>query len=260
MAVRDSLITDNPARYIRNKKSQKEQPDPLSLVEMERVLSYMHLNLPELAANYFEFACMAGARTSELIAIQWQDVDFINNTVTIRRARVRQKLKSTKTFQVRQLELNSRALAVVERQLKITFREDDPNAFVFISPITGEPFLDDQTPRKSYWYPTLDALGIRRRPAYNTRHTFATLALTAGANPMWVSRQMGHANMKMLLEIYSRWIDNANDDHERNKMDSLFLTAPTPPQLAGASGCKLNENKAITGGEGGIRTRVRILS
>lgn len=45
----------------------------------------------------------------------------------------------------------------------------------------------------------------------------------AGALPMWVSRQMGHKNMKMLLENYSRWIDQADKQKEKNKLDAILL-------------------------------------
>ena len=38
----------------------------------------------------------------------------------------------------------------------------------------------------------------------------ATLNLMAGAFPIWLSRQMGHFGMQMLLNIYSRWIDGAD--------------------------------------------------
>jgi hypothetical protein len=37
-------------------------------------------------------------------------------------------------------------------------------------------------------------LAIRQRDAYQTRHTFAMLALMASANPMWVARQLGHVD------------------------------------------------------------------
>ena len=66
--------------------------------------------------------------------------------------------------------------------------------------------------------------------------------------------------MKMLLEVYARWIDKSDDGRERNKMDLLFANAPSPPQIEVPQGGKLNRNKTDTGGEGGIRTRVRILS
>jgi integrase len=46
-----------------------------------------------------------------------------------------------------------------------------------------------------------------RRP-YETRHTAATLWLASGEAPEWIARQMGHANTKMLFEIYSRYVPN----------------------------------------------------
>ena len=66
--------------------------------------------------------------------------------------------------------------------------------------------------------------------------------------------------MKMLLETYAKWIDNSDDGRERNKMDQLFATASSLPHFDEMQESKLNENNAGIGGEGGIRTRVRILS
>jgi integrase len=43
-------------------------------------------------------------------------------------------------------------------------------------------------------------LGIRQRPAYNTRHTFATVALMAGVNPAYSARQLGHAITAILFK------------------------------------------------------------
>jgi len=47
---------------------------------------------------------------------------------------------------------------------------------------------------------------MRWRPAYNTRHTFATAALMTGAvPPAYIAAQLGHS-VKMLLEKYARWL------------------------------------------------------
>lgn len=46
--------------------------------------------------------------------------------------------------------------------------------------------------------------------------------LMAGANPMWVSKQMGHVNMKMLLEVYAKWIDEADKSKEIDKVDQAL--------------------------------------
>jgi hypothetical protein len=44
-----------------------------------------------------------------------------------------------------------------------------------------------------YWVPTLKRLGIRHRPQYNTRHTYATMMLMAGMKPAFCAGQMGHS-------------------------------------------------------------------
>jgi len=229
LAVRDGLISDSPARHLRNRRLQKDPPDPFERAEMERILEGFTQQGNLAMRNYFEFAFTSGMRTSELIALRWRDVDFDRRVVHVRQARVRNQTKATKTYRSREIELNERALAVLTRQLALSF-SGAMEGCVFLEGNTAEGFRDDRVQRERYWYPLLDRLGIRRRPAYNTRHTFATLALLAGADPMWVSRQLGHANMRLLLETYSRWMDRSDAGRNRAKLDALFNEAPVVPR------------------------------
>ncbi|MDW2812641.1 site-specific integrase, partial [Acinetobacter baumannii] len=50
--------------------------------------------------------------------------------------------------------------------------------------------------------------GLKSRRAYQTRHTAATLWLSAGENPEWNARQLGHSTTEMLFRVYSRYIPN----------------------------------------------------
>lgn len=219
MAYLDGLIEVNPAARIKNAKAQKPPPDPLTLEEVEAVLAYLRETLPAPVANYFEFAFFTGLRTSELIALTWEDIDFRLRLARVQRAKVQKQIKSTKTNQIRDVELNSRALGALELQKAQTFLAGTE---VFIHPYTGRPYNDDKPPRL-FWDRALKALGIRHRNAYQTRHTFATLNLMAGANPMWVARQMGHVSLKMLLEHYARWIDASDKGLEKSKMERFLL-------------------------------------
>ncbi|EKD73099.1 MAG: hypothetical protein ACD_45C00462G0002 [uncultured bacterium] len=48
--------------------------------------------------------------------------------------------------------------------------------------------------------------GVRYRNPYQTRHTYASMLLSAGENPLWVAKQMGHQNTEMIIKHYGRWI------------------------------------------------------
>ena len=80
---------------------------------------------------------------------------------------------------------------------------------IFENPKTLRPWHDERSQRDHYWKPTLRALGIRERRAYCTRHTFCTVGLMGNVKPAYIAAQAGHS-LKMLLEVYARWIP-AND-------------------------------------------------
>ena len=42
-----------------------------------------------------------------------------------------------------------------------------------------------------------------------TRHSFATVALSCGENPLWIAKVMGHRNTEMIIKVYSKYIENA---------------------------------------------------
>ena len=62
--------------------------------------------------------------------------------------------------------------------------------------------------RDGVWYKALEKAALRRRTAYQTRHTFASNALAAGEAPAWVAAHLGHATAEMLFKVYARFIPN----------------------------------------------------
>ncbi len=41
---------------------------------------------------------------------------------------------------------------------------------------------------------------------YQTRHTYASMMLSQGENIMWMSKQLGHVDVEMVMKTYGRWI------------------------------------------------------
>ena len=78
--------------------------------------------------------------------------------------------------------------------------------FSFLNP-DNKP-IEIETLRKNAWSKGLKNAGIEYRPIIQTRHTFATMMISAGENLGWVQKMMGHASLKMITDKYFSYIPN----------------------------------------------------
>lgn len=224
-AVADEVIVVSPMALIKNAKAQREPPDPFELEEVEIHLAQLDKMYGDQVSGYFEFAFFSGVRPSEEIALMWGDVDWRRSTVSVRRAKVWGEEKDrVKNFVARDIELTARALAALQRQKAHTFLAQGQ---IFHNPHTGRPWANVEHQRR-LWGRAFPHTKLRYREPYQTRHTFASQAIMAGANPAWVARQLGHVNMGMLLKVYAKWIDAADRSRERAKLDAAFSTSAAP--------------------------------
>lgn len=222
VAMADRLTTTNPALEIHYVKHQTPDPDPFDPEEVKAILQWILEHYGEEVENYFGVGFYAGLRTSEEMSIVWNDIDWNDDIIKIQRARVRKEHKGTKTGLSRDHELNSVALYYLSRQKKFTQLKGD---LVFPDPVTGRQFNDDKPPRLRYWIPALKALGIRYREPYQMRHTYATRAIMAGVNPVYVARQMGNS-VRVMFKNYARWIERADRGRERSKLEDALGQNP----------------------------------
>jgi integrase len=123
-------------------------------------------------------------RLGEQTALKWREVDWERKTISIVVSRVmgiegRPKTKGS----YRDIDM----LPVVEEALREQRRQNSTKSpYVFLSN-DGNP-VDGETLRKTTWTPGLKRAGLEYRSMYHTRHTFATLMLSAGENMGWCSR------------------------------------------------------------------------
>jgi len=102
----------------------------------------------------------------------------------------------------REVKLLPPALAVLRLQKALTFLK---SAEVFQNR-TSDRWTGDQVIRDRMWTPALKRAKVRYRKPYQTRHTYASMMLMAGENPLWVAKQMGHTDAALTLKRYGRWI------------------------------------------------------
>ena len=209
-AFADGLIERDPAARIRAMKVRQDEPDPFTREEQAAILAA----LPEVARNMFRFAFWTGLRTGELIALEWRDVDFQTNTVRVRRSESRGVVKRPKSASgERDVDLLPPAIEALQAQKPWTFLAE--HGRVWINPKDMRPWKWDSQVRQYCWERALKKAGVRYRPPYQTRHTYASMMLSAGANPLWVARQMGHKDWGMIRKRYGRWIPQEQSEAER---------------------------------------------
>jgi len=205
-AVEDELIEVNPLASWKIKRRKTEvrgdDIDPFDQDEREAILGA----LTGQNLNMMTFWFWTGLRPSELIALDWTDIDFIHNRVRISKALTQAAIapETPKTeASGRYIELLSPALDALEAQKEYTFLAGNE---IFQNPRTGERWTGDQPIRKTMWTYALKKAGVRYRYPYQCRHTFATMMLDAGENIRWISNQLGHTDWTFTARTYTRYM------------------------------------------------------
>jgi len=206
----DETIDKNPMDRIKNLKIEKHEPHPFSQSELSRVLEVVE----PISANMIRFAAWTGLRTGELFALTWGDIDMkakicrVSKTIT--RGVLKNSPKTSSGF--RTIELLPQALEALQAQKEHSYLVGN---HVWLQHDTKTAFTNDDQLRKRVWLKAIRKSGVQYRPPYQLRHTFASTVLSAGANPMWVAQQMGHADWGMIRKIYGKWIQQETSEAER---------------------------------------------
>ena len=91
----------------------------------------------------------------------------------------------------------------------------------------------EQFTRKT-WTPLLVLAGLRHRGIHQLRDTWASLLPMQGESPASVSKQAGHASIKITVDIYGHWIPGANRQAV-DRLDDPEPVLPAPERNAGAT-------------------------
>ena len=191
---------DNPYDDIKSLKEPKTDIQPFTLEEVWKFINGVRADY----RNYYLVRFFTGMRTSEIDGLIWENIDFDRREIVIKQALVKGKIVPPKTQEsYRAIQMSPWVYDALLEQQAITYERSD---YVFCAH-TGEP-LDYNNVNKRVWHPTLKILGLKKRNAYQSRHTAATLWLAAGESPEWIASQMGHSTTKMLFNTYSRYVPN----------------------------------------------------
>ena len=199
-AIKYKQISSNPILHIDKLVVKKIKPNPLMINEIDDLLS----TLSGCEKNFYEVAIWTGLSTGEQITLYWEDIDFENRTLMIQRAYDKfsdNKIGKTKNeFRTRPVELLEPAWQALRKQQKLTGHEK----LVFINPRTNSFWSYDSL--SVVWHKALTKINATKRVPYQTRHTFASIMISAGLPLAWLQQQMGHSSLEMIDKKYAKWL------------------------------------------------------
>ena len=201
LAVLSELININPVVAVRAPKvlKAKKKQIPFTLDEIDLILE----NSQGHVRNFLGISFFTGMRGGEILALTWDDIDFVTDTISITKTVSRGVINSTKTTASdRDIEMISQAKKFFEAQRLETGLK---HSFVFL-----------QKDMKSYhgtnvrfykqFKNLIKKLNLEDRSMHNTRHTFASIMLNNQIEPLWVSATLGHKSLDVTLGIYTHFM------------------------------------------------------
>jgi integrase len=246
LAVKNRIIAYNPANDVDiPAKAQESHRRALTEEEQQWII-----NTPHRAQCGAMIMMYAGLRRGELLALTWNDIDLknkticVNKTVTLKEGQPKIKPFTKTQAGMRVVDIPQR-LADFLKEEKKKIPADAVNPLV--CPTKSGTIMTDTAWRRlwnSYlvdlnfkYGNQIDKKGHRARSKRNPngivmtiphftahwlRHTFATLLYLSGVDVLTAKEQLGHADIKTTLAIYTH-LDQQFKRHSMTKLDE-YLT------------------------------------
>jgi integrase len=193
---------------------------PFSLDEQNKIIQ----SVPAHWKPYFDTAFKIGLRQGEQIALKADDIDWTKGLLRVRRAITRDENgkimvgKTKNKYSRRTIKLIPVMRDALKKQKKI---HDGIKGEYFFCSIEGA-MVDTSHLRKQVWKPALKQAVLDYREMKQTRHSFATNALSCGENPLWIARVMGHRDTDMIIRVYGKYIENFNGIQDGNNLNNFY--------------------------------------
>ena len=238
-ARRWKLISDNPAAGLSLPRNERRALEFFTVDEARRFVAAASLEPDGLVLLV---ALATGLRPSEYLALRQRDFDRDRNTLTVAQtiervpgggiegnARGQWRTDDTKRPRSRRTvalpaALGARVADLVDRHARLfgekVLRQGEIDGLIFRTP-RGKPIHERNLVQRVF-KPLLRRAGLPDLRLYDLRHSFATLALRAGAPARLVSEQLGHASVAFTLDTYGHVLDESRGEAAERISELIF--------------------------------------
>ena len=217
LAVAQKIISANPTNACALPKIEHQE---MQTIPTEQLQAFLQEAKATGVYEMYYIELATGLRRGELLGLKWQDIDWKNGIIKVRRqvARVDGQIKEaplkTKNS-YRTVTISQQAIEVLKEQKKKT-----NDTYVFPSP-NGGPISPDSV--NNMLKRVLERAGIPKIRFHDLRHTFATIALQNGVDIKTVSSMLGHFSAGFTLDTYAHVTTSAQKEAAQTMGNILSL-------------------------------------
>lgn len=184
-------------------KAERKQIEKISDTEQKKLVSYLKANM-SLTAFGILLSLFMGLRIGELCGLKWEDIDFRNKILHIRRTV--QRISSANGNRKTKIVISAPKSATSFRDIAIPdalmkyFEMFRSEADYFILSGTDKP-VEPRTMQYRY-KKILQSAEVENHNYHKLRHTFATNSAEKGFNVKALSAVLGHSSVTLTLNRY----------------------------------------------------------
>ncbi|EGO2585220.1 site-specific integrase [Enterococcus faecalis] len=223
-AITQNLLSMNPMKRIIMPKRQREikTKEDQNFLDKDQLQEFLTLAKQKESMQYytaFHLLAYTGMRKSELAALNWSDINWNANTISINKnvsytsgQRIITTTKTTssdRTISIDEITLNILKKWKLEQKKELLSRgfivQKDEKQLIFSNP-SNEIMSPNVLWEKLKTYKNFSI------SPHGFRHTHASLLFESGATIKQVQERLGHSNINTTLNIYTHVTKNAEKD------------------------------------------------
>ena len=184
-AIANDLILKNPVEYSEKIQVVHKKQQPYTVEEMTKIMK----NSTGWLKVFIFLAFTTGMRPGELIALQWNDIDFTKKVIKLKRSKSKSVIKEDTTT-----KNHNRIIIVADYVLNMLqeLKTISKSEWIFVSRL-GQPYSDSKAILNRHFKPLLQKIGVQFRNLKATRHTFISIMRNSGADVEFVLEMVGHS-------------------------------------------------------------------
>ncbi len=237
-AEKQDYINKNYAKLVELPKIKKE--DTLEILTINQQKQFLQAIKGHKLEVLFLIALGTGLRLGEILGLKWEDIDFNNSTLSVKRSLKRVSFINkdlTKEYKVIEQEpktSNSYRTVPIPKDILIKLKEHkktqnkeilkygnlyNNNSYIFCNKL-GYP-LDSKQPTRNL-QSILKKLDIEPIKFHGLRKTYATRLFEANVQPKTVQSLMGHSDISITMNIYTQVMEEVKNEAV-DKINDLFV-------------------------------------